>query len=64
MTRQVKNALVATGLDRDLRTTLAGAIGAGLLVAGDLVQSGQTDYKVLLTAAAIAAIGYLAGDRK
>lgn len=47
---------------KNWKTTLAGCIGAALLVVLNLYQTGTVDWRTLVMAAAIAAVGVLAKD--
>jgi hypothetical protein len=47
---------------KNWRTTLAGMIGAAVVAGLAIFQQGEVDPEAIATAAAIAAIGYLAKD--
>ena len=47
---------------KNWKTTLAGCIGAAVMVVVSLYQTGTVDLKTLIIAAAIAAVGVLAKD--
>ena len=47
---------------KNWKTTLAGCIGAAVLVVLNLYQTGTVDWRTLVMAAAIAAVGVLAKD--
>ena len=47
---------------KNWKTTLAGALGAALIVALELYQKGTLDVNTILISAAIAAVGFLAKD--
>jgi len=48
----------------DWETTLAGAVGAGLTVAFDMMSSGQFDFKIIGPAAGIAILGRLSASAR
>lgn len=49
---------------KDIKTTIAGVVAAAIIAIEPIVATGNVDWTKVGLAAAVAALGYLAGDKK